>query len=420
MQLPRIFRLAGCFSLALHAARVSADQAAPALLDGAYHVHPGQSIQAALDAAAADPSNKVVRVHAGTYRPERKGQALIWFNHAHEGIQLESLGTVILTAANPKIADRSSESFPAVVNHIVYFGDGISRKTVLRGFKLTGANNFVTDQPGPEAIEPHFEDLRATEGFYGALFFYTDGGAIKIFGRSYPVIADCEIYGNYSAPCAGGISIEHRGFKEGAVLLTNCVFRGNRALVTGSAVDLLPGSFAEIQNCLFIGNISNTGKEYKILKGNIDWPEIPKLTATTLFYQPKHGSGALTVFPGSAVHMNRCTFTGNFNGVDDRGGSSVYRNSIFWMNNAAGGKRPGKRFEMDVAKGSRIINCFVNGIINDLQGTIDPRKNTLNCPDPNFDENWTPQNKTFHHAGARLNRSANAKDKIEPTKKAAQ
>jgi hypothetical protein len=110
----------------------------------ARRVYPGGRIQDALDAAAADPVNKTVYVHAGTYRPAAKGQALIWFNARHDGITLEAVGEVILTAANPDIADRQAPSYPAVVNHVVYFGDGIARRTVLRGFRITGANNFTT------------------------------------------------------------------------------------------------------------------------------------------------------------------------------------------------------------------------------------------------------------------------------------
>src|SRR5581483_7716290 len=81
----------------------------------AYRVQPGGSIQAALDAAANDSANKIVYVHAGTYRPATHGQALIWFNERHDGITLEAVGEVVLTAANPAIADKKSPSFPAVV-----------------------------------------------------------------------------------------------------------------------------------------------------------------------------------------------------------------------------------------------------------------------------------------------------------------
>src|SRR4051812_28607181 len=100
----------------------------------AYRVQPGGSIQEALEAAAKDPANKIVYVHAGPCGPGAHGWALIWFNRRHGGITREAVGEVVLTAANPAIADNQAPSFPAVVNHVVYFGDGVSTKTVLRGF----------------------------------------------------------------------------------------------------------------------------------------------------------------------------------------------------------------------------------------------------------------------------------------------
>ena len=75
-----------------------------------------------------DPANKIVYV-----TPD--------LSPAHDGITLEAVGEVVLTAANSAIADKKAPSFPAVVNHVVYFGDGVSTKTVLRGFRVTGANN---------------------------------------------------------------------------------------------------------------------------------------------------------------------------------------------------------------------------------------------------------------------------------------
>src|SRR5213593_582066 len=110
------------------------------LFEDGYHVFPGDNIQDALQQAAESKTNKVVKVHAGEYRPNSKRQALIWFNQMHDGIQLEAVGPVTLTAANPEITSPQAPGFPAVVNHVVYFGDGISSNTVLRGFRLAGAN----------------------------------------------------------------------------------------------------------------------------------------------------------------------------------------------------------------------------------------------------------------------------------------
>ena len=111
------------------------------LREDGYHVFPGDSIQDALQQAAENKTNKLVLVHAGEYRPNSKRQALIWFNKMHDGIRLEAVGTVTLTAANPQISTPQAPGYPAVVNHVVYFGDGISSNTVLKGFRITGANH---------------------------------------------------------------------------------------------------------------------------------------------------------------------------------------------------------------------------------------------------------------------------------------
>src|SRR5215469_12767532 len=169
----------------------------------AYRVRPGGSIQAALEAAAKDPVNKTVYVHAGTYRPAEHGQALIWFNRRHDGITLEAVGEVTLTAANPAIANNKAPSFPAVVNHVIYFGDGISAKTVLRGFRVTGANNYTTGTGQRSPIES--DEVPKTP------FFYLDGGGIKIYARAYPTIERVEVVGNCTSPCGGGVSVEHLG-----------------------------------------------------------------------------------------------------------------------------------------------------------------------------------------------------------------
>ena len=351
--------------------------------DGAWHVHPGESIQAALDLAAASSAGHRVVVHPGTYRPRKPGQALIWLNRQHDGITLEARGEVILSAANPELAESEASSFPAVVNHVVYFGDGITARTVLRGFRITGANRFQTrsDLPGP--VEPNRPEL----GKQNLLFFYCDGGGIKVFGRSYPRIERVEVIGNVANPCGGGISIQHLGFQQDSVRISDSVFRDNSCQVTGSAIDVLPGSRAEITNCLFVGNVSNTGPDTVSPPGEL--------------YNARHGSGALTVFPGSRVRVSGCTLTGNWNGVDDKGEGNHYTRSIFWQNTKSGGTAPEGRYELDIVDGSNVSGCYFGGATVDLRGTIDPEANTLDAPDPEFDTRFHPRCPAYEGVGYR-------------------
>lgn len=351
--------------------------------DGVYHVHEGQLIQEVLDAAAADPVHKRVVIHAGTYRPPYASQAMIRLHTRHDGLTVEGAGRPVLTAQNKDVALPGSTGYPAVVNHVVYIGDGITDRTTLRGLTITGANGFVTQQETDGPIEPR-ADERLLEK---RLFFYLDGGAIKIFGRSSPVLEDLQIIDNSTQLCGGGISVEHRGTSGSSVRILNCVFRNNRCPATGSAIDLLEGSTAFIENCLFVGNIANFGMQ-----------EVESQFG--LRYNETHGCGALTVFPSSKATVVRCTFTQNWNGADDRGASS-YQDSIFWNNTASSGQLPGDPYELDVSGSVQVQNCWISGTINDLQGTIDPATNSLNAPDPLFDSDFNPSNAEYDGIGFR-------------------
>ena len=367
--------------------RASARQLGPATGGGVsfnpktgYHVQPKGRIQEALEAAARDPINKHVFVHAGTYAPAARGQALIWFNERHDGITLEAVGEVILTAANPDMADPRAPSAPAIVTHVVYFGDGVSSSTVLRGFKITGANNFTIGTGDKSPIES--DEIRKTP------FFFTDGGGIKIYARSYPSIEQVEVYGNYTSPCGGGVSIEHLGQNQNAARFRDCVFRDNGTQTTGAAMDLLHGSAAVIENCLFVGNLSNLGVDY-----------VGMLTGGE--YLPEHGSGALTVFEGSRATVSRSTFTGNWNGVDDNGTGSTYVETIFWKNTRAGGISAGARYEIDITDGAGVRGSFFRGDVDDLRKTVDRTVNTFEAPDPQFDAEFVPRAPQYAKAGYR-------------------
>jgi hypothetical protein len=358
-------------------------------------VYPGGDIQSTLEAVARRPGKGTIRVHAGVYRPQRPGQAFVFFNARHDGITLEAVGDVVLTAANPDIADPDTPGYPAIVNHVVYFGDGISRATTLRGFKITGANGFVSGPPDLISVQTR-DDLEKSSRYRSLVpspiesnnrlkkthYFYADGGGILIYGESYPTIEAVEVYENYATVCAGGVSVQHsvRAFRE-SILFKDCVFRDNRAAVSGSGVDLLtPGSWVFFENCLFVGNLSNT---------SIDPHGGP-------------GYGALTVFPDCSVSVSRCTFTGNRNGVDDRGAGSSYRDTIFWRNNRGGGASPAIRYELAVSSAEGVNGCAIGGSTAcDLLRNVSRSANTFDAPDPVFDASFRPHQPEYQAIGYR-------------------
>jgi hypothetical protein len=350
------------------------------LRDDAYHVYPGDKIQDALNLAATNKTLKIVKVHAGDYQPDTKRQALIWFNKRHDGIHLIAEGSVTLTAANPQVSNPADIGYPAVVNHVVYFGDGVSSNTVLSGFRITGANAFLT-RDRTRQMEP---DIMVPKNW----FFFSDGGAIKIFGRSYPQLKNLEIVENFTTPCAGGISVQHQGHTNSSALIANCVFLRNRAQATGCAIDLLAGSAASIVNCLFVGNISNTG----------DDP-----VAQQSGEKPFVNSGVITIFQHSAAEIRNCTFTGNRNAIDDMGGASSYFDNIFYKNDLEGpGNLNLSRYELAINSGAKEVSgCFFNGRVEDEKHVISAEKNTLNALPPKFTKDFVPETPEYKRAGYR-------------------
>lgn len=352
----------------------------PAVSDGPFYVNPGDSIQSALDAAALARQDKRVIVRAGEYHPQAPAFAFVSLTARHNGVQLLAEGDVTLSAQR----DPSSESPPAAnVNHVIYCGDGLGPETLIEGFIVTGADGFVTQ----EGIPVESFGVRAP-ALQRGLFFLTDGGGLKVFGRSAPTIRNMTFVDNRVRLCGGAVSIEQQGFNDRPVVIEHCTFLRNRCPGTGAAVDVLEGGAVRIENCLFAENIANFGME-----------QVAREFGLT--YNAEHGCGALTVFPNARAHVTRCTFTRNWNGIDDRGIGNVYDRCLLWMNDATDGSRPGGPYEFDIVDASGVQGCFIHGPTNDLRQVIDPGRNRFDPPDPEFDERYVPRNPEYGDVGWR-------------------
>ena len=215
----------------------------------AYRVQPGGSIQAALERGREGPRQQDRLRPRRHLSPAAHGQALIWFNARHDGITLE--------ARRRRDADRRQSrrspisrapSFPAVVNHVVYFGDGISRR---RCCAASASPAPTTSRPGTGQRSPiESDDIRKTP------FFYRDGGGIKIYARSYPTDRTRRGRRQLHQPLRRRRLGRAPRAGADAAVFRDCVFRDNRTQITGAAFDLLHGSRATLDNCLFVGNVA--------------------------------------------------------------------------------------------------------------------------------------------------------------------
>ena len=80
--------------------------------------------------------------------------------------------------------------------------------------------------------------------------------------------------------------------------------------------------------------------------------------------------------------MSRCTFTGNRNGVDDRGSGSTYRQTLFWRNNRGGGTGNHATYELAIKSPEGVTGCIIDGEAGDLLGNVSRSSNSFGCAEP--------------------------------------
>lgn len=322
-------------------------------ISGPVYASPGQDLQAALDLAASATDDRRLILRPGKYTSDRPKFCLLAITACHNGVVIEGTGETILSG---KSADHEAAT---ILSHVVYCGHGLTSETQIRNLTISGGGESITKVGVPRE---RYEGLagRLQQG----VFFHMDGGAVKVFGESYPTFEQVHFENNETKLCGGAVSIEQQGLRQHPVTIRNCVFKNNRCPATGSAVDVLQGSSVEIHNCLFVENIGNYGMDLIRLEFGLS-------------YNETHGSGALTVFPASTAVVTGCTFVRNWNAVDDRGEKSSYRNCIFAANDSSDGSRPGHPYEVNIDSLAAVKDCVFSSAHPDLKGSVSLTHNTF-------------------------------------------
>ena len=348
-----------------------------------HHVRPGDSIQEALEKAARDPVNKTVFVHAGTYRPQAKGQALIWFNARHDGITLQAVGDV--DADRGQSARSPTAAPPAIRPSSITSSISATASRQRRSCAASRSPARTTSRPAPASSRRSSPTTcaRRCSSIPTAAASRSTRGRIRRSSRSR---STATTRARAAAASRSSISTRCRSRRSSATA-SSATTAPRRP---GSAVDLLHGSRAMLENCLFVGNIANMG---------VDVRRPARPAANTI---RENGSGALTVFEriacdGQPLHVHR-----QLERRRRRRHRQHLRRLIFWKNNLPGGISPGKRYEIDIVDGGGVKRCFINGDVNDLRETIDRKgANTFDAPDPRFDAHVRPVSAP-HYAERRL------------------
>lgn len=326
MPVTRLPALAACSALCATAAA------------GTINVGPGESIQAAIDAAG--PGDEI-EVAPGTYAE------LIDFGG--KAITLRSSAGAEVTTIDGQGAGRTVSCTSAE-------GPG----TVLEGFTITGGSEVAgggmrVENGSPAVAACIFTGNTAT---YGAALYNLDSSPTLVgctFVDNAATVRAGAIYNNNSSPVAGDcMFIRNQAGSGGAVYVstgtpsfTNCVFAGNVASF-GGALFNINASNPVLLNCALAGNEAGSGGAIFNNTG------APRLINCTLSGNSGSGGGLSTLF----------------------GGPSLV-NCVLWANTP----------DQILADAAAVAYCCVQGGFAGT-GNIDADPMLLGIPAPGLDGQW--------------------------------
>jgi hypothetical protein len=240
---------------------------------------------------------------------------------------------------------------------VVYFDEGLDRRTVLRGFTIRGG------AADPQSVLPpgHRPELRPDIAL--ANDFYADGAGIMVYG-SAPVIENNRITENRAAGCGGGISVfslqggsllSPRRWKKvlapgpGPLIVGN-VISANEARLTGGGIDVYYWARAEALNNVIEKNsagraggaIAVLGRAAAELHGNtivanrapvygsgLALKETRLVRVTNTIFAHNRGSGVIVSRDGRIAVEHSCFFDNDGDYAPPAGAGNLAEDPLF-------------------------------------------------------------------------------------------
>ncbi len=265
-----------------------------------FDVHPGESIQLAID--AANHGDDVI-VHAGTYteRINLSGKAITLRGADGADVTIldgDGLGSVITCT--------SSEGSDTVIEGL----------TITNGYAVSGAGLFI-ENASPTVRDCIFEHNTATGDTNGNPLNWGGGGAIYADGGTHLTLTGCTFRHNSGTPeipgwVADGGALHIRNV---SVTMDNCNFHDNSCNHNGGAV-FVRNRQTTIRGCSFTDNAAIDPQN--ALRGGAVYLELVSATiedSTFTRNAAEQGAGLYADNGANHVSLTRCTFTDN-DGVD--------------------------------------------------------------------------------------------------------
>lgn len=218
-----------------------ADDSASGAADGSSWTDAFTDLQSALDAASSTAGSKVIRVAAGTYRPDVTG--LIDPRDATFEMQqdVEILGGFAGDPADPELRD------------VAAYATILSGDIGIAGDSSDNCYHVVTAVSDPASAV--LDGFRIRDGHANGAFPENAGAGLLILSESSVVIRNCVIRRNTATEGGGGVRIINSN-----PLFQDCAFIENEAVTGGGvyAIAVSDGSSApRFERCRFDRNTAN-------------------------------------------------------------------------------------------------------------------------------------------------------------------
>jgi predicted outer membrane repeat protein len=250
-----------------------------------HYVSPGQSIQAAIDAAS---NGDEIEVAPGTY---------------NEAIDFKGKAVRLYSSSGAEVTTIDGAGHYHVVQCVSGEGPG----TIIEGFTITGGNasgsgtngyggGMYCESASPTVTNCTFHGNEAVRGggllnengsrptvtncTFSANSASWNGGGMYNISNSSPILTNCTFTGNTASSdtYGGGAMFNHTNSNP---TVTDCIFAANTATTNGGAIYNYNSSNPALTNCIFTANAAacQNGLRYEYYEG--EWDNLPNFDALT-------------------------------------------------------------------------------------------------------------------------------------------
>jgi len=258
-----------------------------------------------------------------------------WANrdpNAHQTILSGDLSGNDANVSDP--CNLLTEPTRAENSYHVITGSNTDATAILDGFTIRAGN--ASSGSWPDYFGGGMFNLYANCTVNNCIFTENSSGngGVMHNNQSNLYISNCIFFRNSASGNGGGIDF----YQSNHPTLTNCTFNGNSAPVCGGGVNNTQSN-TEMNNCIFIGNVSSNGGGLSNVQSNADVSKCSFSNNTAHSGGGGGGGGGISNINGSSTTITDCNFISNSavygGGINDWNSTSTTLTNCTFTGNSA-------------------------------------------------------------------------------------